>query len=164
MPGRVLLALDDLRRVARIAEPGIRKRWMGNSIGKGGGASGAADKLSAGGSGCVVLAMRKGAPRRASLSWRTATDVSGELAAGGRVRNAPSDLCLCSHAQSVQTFGRKVSRVGGGIGQPPRSRLCSLELRSTLQKTAVAVAHCKSGNGSIKLNGKPFCDSLPDPK
>ncbi|GAX84596.1 hypothetical protein CEUSTIGMA_g12017.t1 [Chlamydomonas eustigma] len=39
-------------------------------------------------------------------------------------------------SQSVQTFGRK--------------------------KTAVAVAHCKSGNGSIKLNGAPLELVQPD--
>jgi hypothetical protein len=33
------------------------------------------------------------------------------------------------------------------------------ECVSHLQKTAVAVAHCKAGNGSIKLNGEPRVDT-----
>jgi len=62
--------------------------------------------------------------------------------------------------QSVQTFGRKVSenaamRTGclllycAACGQ----RSWSDDVWMPLQKTAVAVAHCKRGKGLIKLNG-----------
>lgn len=46
---------------------------------------------------------------------------------------------------SVQVFGRKV-----------RPLLQTVIIYWYIQKTATAVAHCKQGNGIMKVNGKPL--------
>lgn len=77
--------------------------------------------------------------------------------------------------QSVQVFGRKVRRapVGRNEGRPvserpvgrhlgstweprPRAHVAPLSPPRFPQKTATAVAHCKRGNGLIKVNGRPL--------
>ena len=77
--------------------------------------------------------------------------------------------------QSVQVFGRKVRRPPDGRdkGRPVSREVCGQESGVYLepeaqssrgsalpprfpQKTATAVAHCKRGNGLIKVNGRPL--------
>lgn len=77
--------------------------------------------------------------------------------------------------QSVQVFGRKVAWVPEGRGGGRRgsaeaygpvlgwtwepgaeAHVAALLLPCFPQKTATAVAHCKRGNGLIKVNGRPL--------
>jgi ribosomal protein S9 len=64
-------------------------------------------------------------------------------------------LQLYLRSQSVQTFGRKVLIICFYC-----KNVRALNTLTLSQKTAVAVAHCKSGNGSIKLNGTEMLRSF----